>query len=170
MNTFTSRTRRSFAVAALGLAAFMAAGTASAADKLRFVTSDGIVFGVLNTNETTTLPILQGLYTSSPFTKSENDTFVLSPANQKIVDEALLAIQEATRYNIQYRTITYDEFRGFSAEMLEPNHRIILGFQPFESKYLRLVKIIKDLKDQGLSSARIELDYKSKAFVKEIAL
>ncbi|MES2508978.1 MAG: phosphate/phosphite/phosphonate ABC transporter substrate-binding protein [Pseudomonadota bacterium] len=38
MNTFTSRTRRSFAVAALGLAAFMAAGTASAADKLRFVT------------------------------------------------------------------------------------------------------------------------------------
>ncbi len=33
-----SVTRRSFAIAALGLAAFMAAGAASAADKLRFVT------------------------------------------------------------------------------------------------------------------------------------
>ena len=36
--TLLSRTRRSFAIATLGLAAFMAAGTASAADKLRFVT------------------------------------------------------------------------------------------------------------------------------------
>ncbi|MBC7530350.1 MAG: hypothetical protein H7318_02165 [Oligoflexus sp.] len=139
-------------------------------DKMRFVTDDGIVFGGMTTAKAGNLPVLHGLYKSSPFTKSENDTFVLSAANQRIVDEALLAIQEASRYNIQYRSLTFDEFRGLSAEMLEPNYRIILGFHPFDAKYLKLEKIIESLKDRGLSSATIELDYKGKAFVKETVL
>ncbi|RYZ54447.1 MAG: hypothetical protein EOP07_15965 [Proteobacteria bacterium] len=139
-------------------------------DKLRYVTDDGIVFGGMTSTETTTLPVLRGFYKAAPFTKSENDTIVLSPANQRIVDEALLAIQEASRYNIQYRSLTFDEFRGLSAEMLEPNYRITLGFRPFEGKYLRLEKIIETLKDRGLSSATIELDYKGKAIVKETVL
>jgi hypothetical protein len=136
-------------------------------DKLRFVTEDGIVFGGLSAGETAGLPVLHGLYKASPFTRGENDTFVLSPANQRIVDEALLAIQDASRYNIHYRSLTFDEFRGLSAEMLEPNYRITIGFRPFDSKYQKLTKIIESLKDRGLSSATIELDYKGKAFVKE---
>lgn len=139
-------------------------------DKLRFVTDDGIVFGGMAINETSSLPVLRGLYKNVPFTKSENDTVVLSAANQRIVEEALLAIQEAARYNIQYRSLTYDEFRGLSAEMLEPNYRITLGFRPFDSKYAKLGKIIDSLKDRGLTSASIELDYKGKAFVKETTL
>jgi len=137
-------------------------------DQLRFVTDDGIVFGGQSPSEAPTLPVLRGLYKSSPFVKGDNDTFILSAANQRIVDEALLAIKEASRYNIQYRSLTYDEFRGLSAEMLEPNYRITLGFRPFEAKYLRLEKVIENLKDRGLTSATIELDYKGKAFVKTL--
>ncbi len=139
-------------------------------DRLRFVTDDGIVFGSISEKDAPALPVLKGLYRNAPFTKSENDTYVLSAANQKIVDEALLAIHDAARYNIQYRTLNYDEFRGLSADMLEPNYRITLGFQPFDGKYQKLAKIIESLKDRGLSSASIELDYKGKAFVKETTL
>ncbi|MBC7661777.1 MAG: hypothetical protein H7249_18945 [Chitinophagaceae bacterium] len=135
-------------------------------DKMRFVTEDGIVFGGPTSTEATGLPVLRGLYRSAPFTKSENDTLVLSAANQRIVDEALLAIKEGSRYHYQYRTITYDEFRGLSAEMLESNYRVTLGFQPYRDKYERLEKILEGLKDSGQTSASIELDYKDKAFVR----
>jgi hypothetical protein len=139
-------------------------------DKLRFVADDGTIFGSMSTGESTALPILRGLYRSAPFIKSENETLIPNPTNQKIIDEALLAIHEAARYNIQYRSLTYDEFRGLSAEMLEPAYRITLGFRPFSDKYIKLAKIIESLKDRGLTSASIELDYKGKAFVKETTL
>lgn len=136
-------------------------------DRLRFVTEDGVVFGAMAQTEISALPILRGLYKNAPFLKSENETLVLSAANQKIVDEALLAIQEGARYNIQYRSLTYDEFRGLSGELLEPSYRITIGFRPFESKYVKLVKVIESLKDSGMKSATIELDYSGKAFLKE---
>ena len=139
-------------------------------DKLRFVSGDGVIFGNLASGETTALPILRGLYKNVPFTKSENETLILSAANQRIVDEALLAIHEGARYNIQYRSITFDEFRGLTAEMLEPNYRVTLGFRPFDLKYQRLKKVVETLKDRDLTSASIELDYAGKAFVKETTL
>lgn len=139
-------------------------------DKLRFVTDDGVIFGGMANGETTALPILRGLYKNAPFTKSENETLVLSAANQRIVDEALLAIQEGARYNIEYRSLTFDEFRGLTAEMLEPNYRVTLGFRPFDLKYQRLKKVVETLKDREVMSASIELDYAGKAFVKETTL
>ncbi len=136
-------------------------------DRLRFVTEDGIIFGTAAATEGSGLPVLKGLYKNAPFTKSENETLVLSPANQRIVEEALLAIQEGARYNIQYRSLNYDEFRGLSGDLLEPAYRITIGFRPFDAKYLKLEKVIGSLKDRGLTSASIELDYNGKAFVKE---
>ncbi len=136
-------------------------------DRPRFVTEDGIIFGSAASNEGSGLPILKGLYKNASFTKSENETLVLSPANQRIVEEALLAIQEGARYNIQYRSLNYDEFRGLSGDLLEPAYRITIGFRPFDAKYLKLEKVIGSLKDRGLTSASIELDYNGKAFVKE---
>lgn len=136
-------------------------------DKPRFVTADGIVFGTVGSDVTPGLPTLHGLYKNAPFTKSENETLVLSAANQKIVDEALLAIQEAARYNIQYSSLTYNEFRGLSAQMLELDYRITLGDPPFKAKYQNLEKVITSLKDRGTQRASIEVDFKGKAFVKE---
>lgn len=136
-------------------------------DKPRFVTDDGIVFGTVGPNEVPTMPRLEGLYKNAPFTKSENETMVLSAANQKIVDLALLAIREGARYNIQYSLLTYNEFRGLSAQMLESDYRITLGDPPYDRKYERLAKVIASLRDRGSLRASIEVDYKGKAFVKE---
>lgn len=136
-------------------------------DKLRFATADGIVFGQISEREGSDLTVLRGLYKNPTGMKTENGTFIVGEANQRIVDDALLAIQEAKRYNIKYRTLTYDEFRGLSGQLLDPDYRITLGFKPFDDKYLKLQKIIGSLKEQGMKSATIELDYKGKAFIKE---
>jgi hypothetical protein len=139
-------------------------------DRLRFVTEDGIVFGQLTPEEAATLPVLRGLDRKAPLIRTANGTFVPSAGQQRPIEEALLAIKEGKDYNITYRTLTYDDFRGLSGELVEPSYRITLGFRPFESKYLKLDKILTSLKQRGLTSATIELDYKGKAFVKESVL
>jgi hypothetical protein len=137
-------------------------------DRLRYVSSDGIVFGQLPEKEATAeLTVLRGLYKNLAGLRTENGTYLIGEANQRIVEDALLAIQAAKKYNIKYRSLTYDEFRGLSGDLLQPNYRITLGFRPFEDKYLKLQKIIDSLKERGLQSATIELDYKGKAFIKE---
>jgi hypothetical protein len=139
-------------------------------DRPRFVTDDGVIFGQLSPNEATTLPMLRGLDRSAPLIRTANGTFVPGAGQQRQIEEALLAIKEGRRYNILYRSLTYDDFRGLSGELVEPSYRITLGFRHFENKYLKLDKILTSLKQRGLTAATIELDYKGKAFVKESVL
>lgn len=139
-------------------------------DRIRYVTEDGIIFGQLAENEISTLPLLKGLDRKAPLVRSPNGTLIPSSGNQRIIEDTILAIQEGKRYNIQYRSMIYDDFRGLTGELQEPAYRITLGFKPFDRKYLKLDKILASLKQRGLTSATIELDYKGKAFVKETVL
>lgn len=136
-------------------------------DKLRYVTDDGIVFGTAPASEGSGLTVLRGLYKVPAGPRRDNGTVIIGEANQRIVNDALLAIKEAKRYNIKYRSLTYDEFLGLSGDLLEPNYRVALGFAPFDAKYEKLKKIIDTLKEQGAQAATIELDYKGKAFIKQ---
>ncbi len=139
-------------------------------DMWRFVTDDGIVFGQTTEREVQTLPVLKGLDRKAPLVRSPNGTIVPSSGNQRIIDDTLLAISEGKRYNIEYRTLLYDDFRGLAGELQEPAYKVTLGFTPYSNKYLKLEKILTSLKQRGLTSATIELDYKGKAFVKETVL
>ncbi len=139
-------------------------------DRLRYVTDDGIIFGRVPENEVQTLPVLRGLDRKATLTTMANGELIPSAGNQRIIEETLLAIREGKRYNIFYRSINYDDFRGLVGDLQEPAYRVTLGFRPFENKYLKLEKILISLKQRGLTSATIELDYKGKAFVKESVL
>ena len=139
-------------------------------DRRRFVTDDGIIFGDASAGEEFSIPSLRGLEHHSELIKSKNGTFSTSNSNQRIIADTLLAIQEGSKYNIKYRKLIYDDFRGISGELEGSNYRVTLGFSPFANKYMKLEKIIISLKERGLSSATIELDYKGKAFVKESVL
>lgn len=139
-------------------------------DRLRYVTDDGIIFGRVPENEVQTLPILRGLDRKASLTTMSNGALIPSAGNQRIIEETLLAIREGKRYNISYRSINYDDFRGLVGDLQEPAYRVTLGFRPFDNKYLKLEKILISLKQRGLTSATIELDYKGKAFVKESVL
>ncbi len=139
-------------------------------DSLRYVSEDGIIFGRAPESESSNLPLLRGLDRKAPMNKNNNGTFVTSSGNQRIIEEALLAVRIGQTHQVHFRTLQYDDFRGLSGEILDPPYRVILGFKPFESKYLKLDKILGTLRQRGITSASIELDYKGKAFVKESVL
>ena len=139
-------------------------------DRRRFTTDDGIVFGEVADGSASSLPVLKGLDRRNAMQKTANGTYTVSAGNQKIIDEALLAIHDGSKYNIKYRSLVYDDFRGLSGDLEAMNYRVTLGFKPYSNKYMKLEKIILSLKERGLSSATIEVDYKGKAFVKESVL
>lgn len=139
-------------------------------DRRRFATADGIIFGELSEGQISPLPVLKGLDRRQNMTRTANGTYRVSSGNQKIINEALLAIHEGSKYNIKYRSLVYDDFRGISGDLEASSYRVTLGFKPYSNKYMKLEKIILSLKERGLSSATIEVDYKGKAFVKESVL
>jgi hypothetical protein len=139
-------------------------------DRRRYATDDGIIFGEVTDGTASPLPILKGLDRRQMMVRTSNGTYSVSAGNQKIIDEALLAIHEGSKYNIKYRSLVYDDFRGISGDLEASNYRVTLGFKPYSNKYMKLEKIILSLKERGLSSATIEVDYKGKAFVKESVL
>ncbi len=139
-------------------------------DRRRFATDDAIVFGEATDGAGSSLPVLKGLDRRNLPERTANGTFLVSSGNQKIIEETLLAIHEGSKYNIKYRSLVYDDFRGLSGDLEASNYRVTLGFKPYSNKYMKLEKIILSLKERGLSSATIELDYKGKAFVKESVL
>lgn len=139
-------------------------------DRRRFATADGIIFGELLDGNISSLPVLKGLDRRQNMARTSNGTYQVGSGNQKIIHEALLAIHEGSKYNIKYRSLFYDDFRGISGDLEASNYRVTLGFKPYSNKYMKLEKIIISLKERGLSSATIEVDYKGKAFVKESVL
>jgi|GEM_PF-3177197 len=154
---------------AVGAEAFAAAMIVEL-DRRRYATDDGIIFGEAVEGMASSLPVLKGLSRKNALDRTANGTFIVSAGNQKIIEESLLAIHEGSKYNIKYRTLVYDDFRGLSGDLEDSNYRVTLGFKPYTHKYMKLEKIIISLKERGLSSATIELDYKGKAFVKESVL
>lgn len=139
-------------------------------DRRRFATDDGIIFGEFTEGTVSSLPVLKGLDRRQNMVRTANGTYHVTAGNQKIIDEALLAIHEGSKYNIKYRSLVYDDFRGISGDLEATDYRVTLGFKPYSNKYMKLEKIILSLKERGLSSATIEVDYKGKAFVKESVL
>jgi hypothetical protein len=139
-------------------------------DALRFVSEDGVIFGRTTEGENPMLPTLRGLDRKAILSKNKNGSFVTTSGNQRIIEETLLALRQAEDHGLQFKSLLYDDFRGLSGELLEPLYRITLGFKPFESKFVKLDKILPNLRQRGITSASIELDYKGKAFVKESVL
>ncbi len=139
-------------------------------DSLRFVSDDGIIFGRVNEGDNFSIPTLRGLDRKTILSKNKNGTYITTSGNQRIIEESLLALQIGEVHGVHFKSLYYDDFRGISGELVDPTYRITLGFRPFESKFVKLDKILPNLRERGITSASIELDYKGKAFVKESVL
>lgn len=125
---------------------------------------------LIDTNNYSTegLPVLTGLSPKEKIEYLSDKSIYLSMNDFEIIQKANLLIENALGYNIKYKKINYNEFRGFSGSLLKNNYQVVLGFPPFEPKYKKLNRIIYELKTQGKFSANIELDYQGKAFVKKL--
>ena len=111
---------------------------------------------------------LTGLTPKESITYKNDRSISLPIGDREIIDKANLLIKTAMGYNIKYKSINFDEFRGFSGMLSNNNYNVVIGFPPFEAKYKKLNRIIYELKTQGKFSAKIELDYQGKAFVKKL--
>lgn len=134
----------------------------------RFVNANGQVYGFFKEGQHSWLPIVKGLKLTDKPEFLADQTMVLDEFNQNVVKEVLFLLELSLSYNITYRDIHFDPYRGFRGQL--SNHRISveLGRKPFDKRLSRLRKILDDLTEKGVPSAHIELDFQDKAFVREL--
>lgn len=134
----------------------------------RFVNAKGQVYGFFKEGQHSWLPILRGLKLTGKPEFLDDQTMVLDHETKTVVNEALLLFEQSLSYNITYRDLYFDPYRGFRGYL--SNHRISveLGREPFETRLGRFRKILDDLTQKGISSAHVELDFQDKAFVREL--
>ena len=133
----------------------------------KLVNSAGKVFGSFSETKHSHLPYLKGLEIVKKLRYLEDQSLTISEKNSRLIQESLLLINTGMRYNIRYKTILFDPYRGFSALLRDKRIRVEMGRSPFEKKYKKLEKILASLEKKRVTAARIELDFKGKAFVKE---
>jgi hypothetical protein len=134
----------------------------------RLVNPNGRVYGKIQQGQQDLLPILRGIDIKTKPEILPDQTLHLEPNVQNTIDEALLLINQSLSYNITYKDIEFDPYRGFRGHLGNLRISVEFGRRPFDKKLHRLRKILNDLIKQGRRSARIELDYQGKAFVREL--
>ena len=136
----------------------------------RLVSNEGLIFGKYIEKEHFSLPLIQGISIDKKISFSSDQSISMSKKNSVLISEALLLLREGLRYNIKYRAINYDPYRGFQVLLKDKRIRVEMGRTPFKKRYVKLVKILSNLSQKRVTNARIELDYRGKAFIKEFSL
>ena len=139
------------------------------ADRLRFLTRDGVVYGESQDNK----PILHRL--NGVFTSRNTDTFTLDSDNRlvtteierQILTEAVELNEAVKASSVAIDFIDFQEYRGFILHLAADQVEVTIGRTPFGIRLKRLESTMAHLKKSGILFSRIELDYEGKAFIKE---
>ncbi len=133
----------------------------------RLVSSDSKVFGIYDEAKHSQLPYIKGIEIANELIYLDDNSMRISEKNLRLIQEALLLIELGISYNINYKTILFDPYRGFAAMLRGKRIRVEMGRSPFENRYKKLEKILAALEKKKVHTARIELDFPGKAFIKE---
>ena len=145
---------------------------ASVGGKIRFLTTDGTVFG--DASEASDYPagvkpvvLVDGIFDQRPGAGIDSSQRVIATSEEKRhLLEAIEIWQRSTDASVDVASINFKKFRGFSI-LLGDQTEIIIGIRPFDYKLKKLRGILDGLKRDGVVASRIELDYEGKAFIKE---
>jgi cell division septal protein FtsQ len=141
-------------------------------NKTRFMTLDGTVFG--DSSDNTGNPsaanpgvIVTGVFDHRPNPGVDDSMRVITSAEERrhLLD-ALEVWQRSNESGVETRQISFQKFRGYSISLADGTE-VVLGIKPFDYKLKKLRGILDGLKKDGITAARIELDYEGKAFIKE---
>ena len=139
------------------------------ADKIRFVSTLGDIYGQLDTNHGDTCPgpVLTGMFEErKQFTMGDGQTLVVDDQTRVMLQEALTLLQDTGRKSLNISKFHVERFRGFVAELSSQGTEVALGRAPFAEKLDKLSGILEKLAVRQEQAQRIELDYQGKAFVK----
>lgn len=144
-----------------------------AGSKVRYLTSDGTVYGDASnpaTNPSGNVPsiLVSGVFDlrSGNLQLDRSAKVITTSEEQAVLMSALNLWRLCTAQNLTMKVMNYQKFRGFDVRM-DDGSEVILGTAPFEYKIEKLVGIFTKLRKQGIAASRIELDYDGKAFIKE---
>lgn len=139
------------------------------ADRLRFLASDGTVFGTAEDEDLNRLPMLEGVFfersKSIPF-RFEAGRLLTNKSEDSILKDSL-KILATTKDRLAFKKLTYNKIDGFLIENGLFFNRAYIGSDNFDKKIDNLINILNKIKQKNSYAEKIELDYSGKAFVKE---
>ena len=137
------------------------------ADQIRYIGTDGAIYGSPNPSESCPGPILKGMFeTGRKFQFNRDATLTLSQEELNIASQCLALMEALQTAQLSPSTINYAKFRGFIVTLQGSSTEISLGFPPFEGRLQKLSQLLERIATSGSEALRIELDYQGKAFVK----
>lgn len=137
------------------------------ADQLRFLGSDGSVYGSpASLQECPTPPVKGILDTGRKYTTREDGTLELTPGELSALKDSLLLQKSLASYALHAQAIQYIKHRGFTVILQGKSAEITLGYPPFSNRLDKLLSLLEKLAAKGEDAVRIELDYQGKAFLK----
>ena len=139
------------------------------ADKLRYMTESGIIYGEAKEPDIEKFPTLTGLFSerTSSYRLLEDQSVELRAEEKTIASEAIQLLAICRNKGLNPIKIEHIIYRGFSMILDENKTEIMIGRAPFWASIDRLHQILVKLKEKGKVATRIELDYAGKAFIKE---
>jgi len=135
-------------------------------DRTRLVDDAGVVFGEAQSHDVS-LPLLKGTLDPTRLNWNDDQTLQLGAGHHEIIQQALQLQKELAKFKITPESLAYVKHRGFTAMIRDTAIEVTLGLPPFDSRADKLSQILEKMRRDGVHSARIELDYKNKAFIKE---
>jgi hypothetical protein len=142
------------------------------ADRLRFVSEDGEVYGSPDVgmdpdDNGCPGPTLSGVFRDARFPSLKEDaTLPLEPEQRVALQEAVELARLLKAKGQAVDTLEWRPFRGLFLKLTATDTDVALGRAPFGQKVDKLAEILEKLAVKGQQAARIELDYQGKAFVK----
>lgn len=137
-----------------------------AADRLRFVAADGVVYGMPGAGDCPG-PTLTGVFDDHHKFQLKSDfTLALEGDEHAVLKEAAELLHLSQEKRQTYVQMSYRRFRGFFVTLAGSGAEIALGRAPFAGKLDKLATILSKLEAKGQVAERIELDYQGKAFIK----
>jgi hypothetical protein len=141
------------------------------ADKARFLTEDGIVYGEYSANidGSDIGPVVSGLFDNraESFSVNANGTLNVESDELALLKESAELYKAIRASNHRIKSLEYKRFRGFFITLQNSETEVAMGHGPFQAKLERLHEILVRLEKTASTAARIELDYQGKAFIKE---
>lgn len=141
------------------------------ADRLRFVSAEGSLYGTPEGPEICPGPVLRGLFANdrSRFTMGDDLTVALDETEQSTVREAMELLRLAGVQNLKVIGLESRRYRGFFLTVASSGGHeveVAVGRTPFAPTLAKLSGILDKLSEKGEVAQRVELDYQGKTFIK----
>ena len=138
------------------------------AEKLRFLTKNGIIYGRADKMKHQNMVVLEGLFSNDSALEKHSDFSIkTTPDQDKQIRDASTLLSLIENESLSLDTISYSQYRGFSLTLGQTKTTVTIGHAPFQKKVARLKTIVDNMERKGRVAKTIELDYDNKAFISE---